>query len=96
MNLRISKQAQTDLIDIWEYTFNKWSLEQADKYYLILVEAMKMLLKEPNMGKSYEKIRKNYRGLQTKSHIIFYKISSQGELEVIRILHQNMDIPNKL
>ena len=73
MNLRISKQAQTDLINIWEYTFNKWSLEQADKYYLIIVEAIKMLLKEPNMGKSYERVRKGYRGFQIKSHIIFYR-----------------------
>jgi toxin ParE1/3/4 len=38
---------------------------------------------------------KDYRASKVKSHFIFYKYSST-EIEIIRILHENMDIPNRL
>ena len=34
---RISKQAIDDLNDIWVYTFYKWSKEQADRYYGLII-----------------------------------------------------------
>ncbi len=34
---RISKQAIEDLNDIWVYTFHKWSKEQADRYYDLII-----------------------------------------------------------
>lgn len=34
---RISEQAINDLNDIWVYTFNKWSKEQADRYYEVII-----------------------------------------------------------
>ena len=34
---RISKQAIDDLNNIWVYTFHKWSKEQADRYYGLII-----------------------------------------------------------
>jgi toxin ParE1/3/4 len=31
-----------------------------------------------------------------KSHLIFYKISDNETITIVRILHQSMDIPNRL
>ena len=36
MNFKLSKQAELDLENIWLYTFETWSLQQAD-YYLDLI-----------------------------------------------------------
>ena len=36
----LTKKAFEDLSDIWTYTFNNWSEEQADKYYSILTDAI--------------------------------------------------------
>jgi len=94
--IQISNKAQDDLIGIWEYTFEKWSIKQADKYYNILVDAINAIANEPSIGKSYEYIRKGYYGFHIKSHIIFYRITLDDSLEVIRILHQRMDLPNRL
>ena len=94
--IRISNKAKIDLTAIWEYTFQKWSLKQADKYYNILMEGMNTVAREPNIGKNYTKIRTGYYGLKIKSHIIFYRIPDTKAIEVVRILHEQMDIPSRL
>ncbi len=34
-----SNKAIEDLSDIWNYTYNKWSENQADKYYYLILES---------------------------------------------------------
>ncbi len=41
-------------------------------------------------------LRKGYRAAKVKSHLIFYKLSSSDEIEIVRILHERMDIENRL
>jgi toxin ParE1/3/4 len=41
-------------------------------------------------------IKNGYRASKVKSHLIFYKTSSESEIEIIRILHERMDIENRL
>lgn len=51
------------------------------------------LSENPKSGKDYNKIRKGYFRSRVKSHFIFYKINlKEEEIEIIRILHQQMDI----
>ena len=40
---RISEQAINDLNDIWVYTFHKWSKEQADRYYDLIIEEIEFI-----------------------------------------------------
>ena len=96
MNFEISEKAQRDLIDIWEYTLEKWSLVQADRYFEILVNGISEICNHPDLGKSYENIRKDYFGFNLKSHIIFYRIKNKETIETMRILHQRMDLQNRI
>lgn len=41
MKYRISLNAQKDLINIWEFTFENWSVEQGDRYYELIVDKIK-------------------------------------------------------
>ncbi len=93
---RISKKALADLEEIWKYTFENWSVERADRYYTLLIEEIKYLCKDSDSGKSMNHVKKGYRTSKVKSHLIFYRISEGNSLEVIRILHERMDIPNQL
>jgi len=93
---RISKQAINDLNDIWIYTFNKWSKEQADRYYDLIIGEIEFITDNYLIGKSAEQTRKNYRVTKIKSHLIFYRKVEDGIVEVVRILHQRMDIKKKL
>lgn len=93
LQIVISEEAVVDLNDIWLYTFQTWSKEQADRYYNLIYKEIEFLSQNPASGKKQDHIRPGYRSAKVKSHLIFYKIVDE-ELEVIRILHQNMDIPN--
>jgi toxin ParE1/3/4 len=91
----ISKKAVIDLEEIWLYTVDKWSVAQADRYYLLIIDEIDYICKNINSGKPIYKIRKGYRATKVKSHIIFYRVINDT-VEIIRILHERMDIENRL
>lgn len=92
----ISELAIKDLEEIWVYTYNNWTLEQADRYYEAIINEINFISNHHKIGKSVDYIKKDYRVAEVKSHLIFYKINKQKILIVIRILHKNMDIENRL
>jgi toxin ParE1/3/4 len=91
----VSKKAVSDLEEIWLYTFEKWSLEQADRYYNLIFDEINYICRNIHAGKSMEHVRKGYRASKVKSHLIFYRVINDT-IEVIRILHERMDIENRL
>lgn len=91
----LQEDAINDLEEIWFFTFQTWSMEQANRYHELIYKEIKYLASLPGSGKDLNHIRNGYRSSKVKSHIIFYKYSS-SEIEIIRILHENMDIPNRL
>ena len=93
---RISEQAINDLNDIWVYTFRKWSKEQADRYYDLIIAEIEFIADNYLMGKSAEQTRKNYRVTKIKSHLIFYRKVENETVEIVRVLHQRMDIKKRL
>jgi len=48
------------------------------------------------MGKIYGQIDHSLLGYKTQRHIIFYKIVSNEDIDVLRILHARMDLKPKL
>ena len=69
-----TQEAESDLEEIWLYSFEEWNEEQADKYYDQLIEGINKLLDNPELGKSLATIRSGYRSIQIGSHIIYYRI----------------------
>lgn len=97
MRYNISNEATKDLENIWLYTFETWSVDQADRYYNLLLDEIEYIAKNPDSGKDYSHIRKGYWRTRVKSHFIFYRIDTvQDIIEIIRILHQQMDIEARL
>ena len=93
---RISQQSIEDLDKIWIYTLNKWSKEQADRYYDLIIAEIKFIADNYLIGKSAEQTRKNYRVTKIKSHLIFYRKVENEIVEIVRVLHQRMDIKKRL
>ena len=97
MNYKISRQAEIDLENIWLYTFEEWSLEQADYYYDLIMDEIEYISINPKSGKDYNEVRKGYFRSRVKSHFIFYKVNlKEQKVEIIRILHQQMDIESHI
>jgi toxin ParE1/3/4 len=95
LKIVISEDSVLDLEEIWFYTFTNWSLEQADRYHTLIIKEIDYLATNPHFGKKVDHLISGYRSTKVKSHYIFYTFSST-ELEIIRILHESMDIPNRL
>ena len=91
----LSREALSDLEEIWLYTVEKWSLDQADRYYNLIFEEINFICRKPNSGKKMDHIRKSYLAAKVKSHLIFYRIENET-IQIIRILHERMDIENRL
>ncbi len=90
-NFVLSRLALKDLEEIWYYTFEHWSKQQANKYYKDIFEVIHGICKDSLLGKSIDDIKIGHRKINVKSHMIIYKIK-QNTIYVDRILHQNMDI----
>lgn len=97
MEYKISQEANRDIENIWLYTFENWSHEQADRYFNLILDEIEYISNNPDSGKDYDEVRKGYFRSRIKSHFIFYKINRKKErVEIIRILHQRMDIESRL
>ena len=92
----LRQKAIDDLNYIWDYTFEKWSEKQADKYYTTIKLTCNAIGQNPEVGKEYDGISNNLLGLKSGKHIIFYKSISDERIEVVRILHERMDLKKRI
>ena len=93
---RLTNKAVEGLTNIWNYTFEEWSEKQADKYYKILIENCQEIADNPEIGRNYNKITSTLFGLRTIRHIIFYRRINNDKVEIIRILHESMDLKKRI
>lgn len=93
---KLTNKAVEDLALIWNYTFDNWSENQADIYYHLILENCRELAGNPGLGKNYSEITQNLMGFNTGRHIIFYRRIEENEIEITRILHEQMDLKNRI
>ena len=93
---QFTNKAKEDLSDIWNFTFDTWSENQADKYYQEILDKCDEISENPNDGKRYEGVWNSVKGISVNKHIIFYKEISSELIEIVRILHQRMDLKSRL
>jgi toxin ParE1/3/4 len=101
---RLSPRAERDLEEIWLYTEGRWSAAQADRYTAALIDTIEELAANPTKGRPADNIRPGYRKQSAGAHFIFYRQVPPDQvppgqvpgIEVIRILHQSMDVPTRL
>lgn len=90
---RLTAKANADLIGIAKYTEQKWGRKQRNIYLKQLDNAFRWLTKNPMAGIGCDYIRKGYRKYLEGKHLIFYRIvARQTSIEIIRVLHQSMDV----
>jgi toxin ParE1/3/4 len=89
---KLTNKAVEDLTNIWEYTYDKWSEKQADKYYKILLESFQNIADDPKIGKKYDGVKDELFGFKVNRHIIFYRQLDDQSIEITRILHGRMDL----
>lgn len=87
---RLYPLAQADLEDIWSYTASRWSLEQAESYHAAIVAAFEGLAAGSKQGRP-SNVREGDFKYAVGSHLVFYR-RSETAIDIVRILHQRMDV----
>ena len=88
----LSPAARADLSDIWDYSARNWGEEQADRYVLAIRDACATLADGRRRGHAIDGIRPGYGKLAVQSHFLFYRLTDAKLIDVVRILHQRMDV----
>ena len=95
-NYKLTNKAVEDLSGIWNYTYDNWSENQADKYYQMLLDHFTEIAENPKIGNNYNGITHQLFGFKSGRHIIFYRILKDSFVEITRILHEQMDLKNRV
>jgi toxin ParE1/3/4 len=93
--LTLSPRAQRDISDIWDYTAERWGVDQAEFYVRNLARHMTSIAGNPALGNPCPEVRAGYHRFPCEAHILFYRIVD-GDIEIIRILHNRMDFSRHL
>ncbi len=88
--VQLTPLAKTDLENIWLYIFKHWSLDQANRYHRDLISTIEALACGNKIGRICT-VRDGYFRYTVGQHVVFYRETEQT-LDVIRVLHQRMDV----
>ena len=91
----LTRRAKADLMSIARFTEKLWGRTQRNIYIKQFNDTFHMLSDAPEIGKDCSYIKSNYQKFPQGSHIIYYRVISQRSLQIIRILHKNMDVNSK-
>lgn len=87
----LTRAAEADLANIWDYTANTWGVDQAKLYTHKIKDACGALSMGVQTGQSAEHIRPGYRKMSIGRHKLYFTVSEE-QILVVRILHQSMDV----
>lgn len=83
-------RALADLDEIWEYTVDKWSEDQAVNYLSGLEAAVGLLADYPEISRQRNEFHPPVRIYTYRSQIVIFT-SDNASLEIIRVLHSRSD-----
>jgi toxin ParE1/3/4 len=92
----LTNKAKSDLKDIAIYTQNTWGNRQRNIYLTALDKSFYALASDHLKGRNCSEIRSGYRKHKVGKHIVFYREINTNLIEIVRILHERMDIESQL
>jgi toxin ParE1/3/4 len=76
--------------DIWDFTAERWGIDQAEKYATRIQDTLTELAVCRRNSRPADDIVPGYRKCVIGSHVAYFRTNFENLL-VIRILHQSMD-----
>jgi toxin ParE1/3/4 len=92
---RLTQRAQTDLIDIYDFTESKFGVYQAEAYHAGLVRSFGLLADFPLIGQTADELAPGCRRFRFQSHLIFYTVQPD-HVEIRAVIHGALDIRPQL
>jgi len=92
----LSDSADKDIVEIATYTKETWGNVQCSLYLDNLKSAFAKLVNNPKIGIKTNDVRIGYYKYFVGRHIILYRVSVNYDIEIIRVLHQSMDVESQI
>ncbi len=86
----ISPEASRDLSEIIDYFVTR-NIDAGERFVDEFETKCKYLAKFPNMGRSYENIRVDLRGVPLDGYVILYRVINGG-IEIVRVVSVYRDL----
>ncbi len=87
-----SPVAVADLEQIWDYNCERWGEAHAEEYTREIQRAIARVVDDPMIGRACDDVRPGYRKHAVGSHTLHYRIADVDGIDVVRTLHQWMDV----
>ena len=84
--LVILPAAQADLSEIWDYTAERWSLDQARTYASGMTDVLFLLCDQPDIAPLFGAFTPPVRIQRFGSHLVIFT-ADDTSVEVIRVVH---------
>lgn len=92
----LTVKAKFDLKSIGTYTQSTWGKRQRDRYLTALDKSFHALSADHLKGRDCSEIRDGYRKYQVGKHIVFFREIDASLIEIVRVLHERMDVESQL
>lgn len=92
--IAFSPAAEADIDGIWDYSADRWGLDQADSYVDAIRDACYALAKGTKHGRPAE-VLPDFQKYLCGLHVIYF-LDYPDHLDVIRVLHQRQDAERHL
>lgn len=92
----LTRQALEDLRESCRYTQELWGREQRRYHLALLDRSFNDLAENPSQGQQCDEIRDGYSKFPSGRHVIFYRERAAAGIEIVRVLHERMDMGTHL
>lgn len=95
MPYKLTPEAENDLIEIYVFGFQNFGETQAEKYFSDFEDCFQLISKTPLICRERTEFSPPVRIHHHGRHLVIYLIQDD-QILIVRILHDSMDIQQKL
>ena len=88
---RLTPEAREDLVEIGEFTDDRWGEDQRQAYMVAFAETFRAIAEGTAQIRKSDGIKPGLRSCLMRRHVIFFRHNRDGAVEIIRILHASQD-----
>ena len=91
LGVKLSPDAESDFVDILQYTEERWGLQQVEKYAAKLDKAITVISENPFIGRAKDIYFAGCRAYHVGRHFVLYRVK-ESTVEIVRIIPDDRDI----
>ena len=93
-SIRLSRKAESDILDIRAFTLERWGQDQWLRYFAGLSTVMDRIADDPNCGRPRDILLKGMRSLPHEKHLFFFLPLQVGvsRAAILRIVHHRRNL----